>query len=130
MDIGSKIRLLFNSRNFKNYQEFGKFVETNGDWCLDLSKRKVVTMTDITRLKKICDKFEVTLDWLLSEENIQESTENIYGFSEDDIAVMIDNIIKNTSEQNKFYGTKLNKDNSELLKDALDEVKKLIKDNL
>jgi hypothetical protein len=43
---------------------------------------------------------------------------------------MLDKIVKQVKEPSHYYGTNLNKTNSALITDAIDEVKKLIQDNL
>lgn len=129
MNIGEKIQNLKESMNFKNYQEFGKFVDINGDWCLELSKKKDVTTVDITRIIKICEKFNISLDWLLSD-NVTTLTEIKEGYEDNDIGIMLDKIILQVSDKSKYYGTQLNKKNSQLIIDTIDEVKKLIQDNI
>jgi hypothetical protein len=129
MNIGLKVQALFKSRNFKNYQEFGKYVGINGEWCLELSKKKDIVNVDITRLIKICSKFKVSMDWLLSD-NKNLDIEIKEGYPEDDIGVMLDNINNKVKEESYYYGTKLTKNNSILIENTINEVKNLISDNL
>lgn len=135
MNIGEKIQKLKESMNFKDYQEFGKAVGLPGDWIKDaLSKKESITTVDITRLIKIAEYFNVTLDWLLKDNNewvIKYKEGFKEGLTSDDIGIMLDEIDNKLCEtNNKFYGYNMNKDTIILCKDALDEVKKLIKDNL
>mgnify|MGYP001355720744 CR=1 FL=1 len=130
MNVGQKIQLLKESMGFKNYQEFGKFVGLSGDWCLELSKKKDITTIDITRLITICNKFKVTLDWLLFDvENINIDIKE--GYPDNDVGTMLDNIIKQAQTDKTFYyGTELSKQNRQLVIDIIEEVKRLIHDNL
>lgn len=129
MNIGAKMQKLYKSRNCKNWKDFSDFVGIKGDWCLELSKRTDIATVDITRLIKICNKFNITMDWLLSEEELLP-IQVPEGLPTDDIGLMIDKVMISVSDKSKFYGTQLNKSNSKLIIDALDEVKRLIKDNL
>jgi len=131
MTIGEKITLLKESARFKNYQDFGKAVGLSGDWLLDLSKKQDVSTIDITRLIKIADYFNVTLDWLLKDNDNNYIIDVKKDLAEDDIGVMLDNIKNKISEGNtKFYGYSMNNEVSKLANDAIDIVKKLIKQNL
>jgi len=131
MAIGEKIALLKESAGFKNYQEFGKAVGLSGDWLLDLSKKQDVSTIDITRLIKIADYFNVSLDWLLKDNDNNYVIDVKKDLAEDDIGVMIDNIKDKISEGNaKFYGYFMNNEVSKLANDAIDIIKKLIKQNL
>jgi len=131
MTIGEKITLLKESAGFKNYQEFGKAVGLSGDWLNDLSKKQDVSTIDITRLIKIADYFNVTLDWLLKDNDNNYIIDVKKDLAEDDIGVMLDNIKNKISEGNtKFYGYSMNNKVSKLANDAIDIIKKLIKQNL
>lgn len=135
MTIGEKITLLKESAGFKNYQEFGKVVGLSGDWLLDLSKKQDITTIDITRLIKIADYFNVTLDWLLKDSDDNYVIDVKKDLAEDDIGIMLnkiqDKIQDKISEGNaKFYGYSMNNEVSKLANDAIDIVKKLIKQNL
>ena len=131
MTIGEKIALLKESAGFKNYQEFGKVVGLSGDWLLDLSKKQDVSTIDITRLIKIADYFNVTLDWLLKDNDNDYIIDVKKDLAEDDIGIMLDNIQNKINEGNaKFYGYSMNNEVSKLANDAIDIVKKLIKQNL
>lgn len=131
MTIGEKISLLKENAGFKNYQDFGKAVGLSGDWLNDLSKKQEVTTIDITRLIKIADYFNVNLDWLLKDNNDNYIIDVKKDLAEDDIGVMIDNIKNKISEGNtKFYGYSMGNEASKLANDAIDVVKKLIKQNL
>lgn len=131
MTIGEKIALLKESAGFKNYQEFGKAVGLSGDWLLDLSKKQDISTIDITRLIKIADYFNVNLDWLLKDNNDNYIIDVKKDLAEDDIGVMIDNIKNKISEGNaKFYGYSMSNEVSKLANDAIDIIKKLIKQNL
>lgn len=85
MTIGEKITLLKESARFKNYQDFGKAVGLSGDWLLDLSKKQEVSTIDITRLIKIADYFNVTLDWLLKDNDNDYIIDVKKDLAEDDI---------------------------------------------
>jgi len=131
MTIGEKITLLKESARFKNYQDFGKAVGLSGDWLLDLSKKQEVSTIDITRLIKIADYFNVTLDWLLKDNDNDYIIDVKKDLAEDDIGIMLDNIQNKINEGNaKFYGYSMNNEVSKLANDAIDIVKKLIKQNL
>ncbi|HHV98175.1 MAG TPA: hypothetical protein GXX36_01150 [Clostridiaceae bacterium] len=131
MTIGEKIALLKESAGFRNYQEFGKTVGLSGDWLLELSKKHEITTVDITRLIKIAEYFNVTLDWLLKDNNNDYVIDVKKDLAKDDIGVMLDNIQEKISEGNsKFYGYSMNNDVSKLANESIDIVKKLIKQNL
>ena len=131
MTIGEKIALLKESAGFKNYQNFGNAVGLSGDWLLDLSKKQEVSTIDITRLIKIADYFNVTLDWLLKDNDNDYIIDVKKDLAEDDIGIMLDNIQNKINEGNaKFYGYSMGNEASKLANDAIDIVKKLIKQNL
>ena len=129
MNIGQKVSLLKEGAGFKNYKEFGDYVGLSNDWCLELSKKQEVTTVDISRLMRIASKFNVTIDWLLSNidcEDIQDKH-----FPEDDIISMLGKIQdKITNKDSSFEGTPLNKEVTKLAQDSIDVVKKLIRQNL
>lgn len=130
MNIGQKIQLLKDSMGFRNYQEFGKAVGLSGDWLVDLSKKEAITMVDITRLIKIADYANITLDNLLKD-NKEWTIDIKEGLPEDDIGIMLDNINNRlNNKNNKFYGYSMNNEAVKLTQDTIDEVKKLIKENL
>lgn len=131
MTIGEKISLLKESAGFRNYQEFGKAVGLSGDWLLDLSKKQDVSTIDITRLIKIADYFNVTLDWLLKDNDNNYIIDVKKDLAEDDIGVMLDNVQNKINEGNtKFYGYFMSNEVSKLAYDSIDIIKKLIKQNL
>ena len=131
MTIGEKIALLKESAGFKNYQEFGKAVGLSGDWLNDLSKKQDVSTIDITRLIKIADYFNVSLDWLLKDNDNNYVIDIKKDLAEDDIGIMLDNVQNKINEGNtKFYGYSMNNKVSKLANDAIDIIKKLIKQNL
>lgn len=130
MNISKKMKILYESINCKNWQEFGKFVGINGDWCLELSKKKDVSTIDITRLLKICYKFNISIDWFLSDDNEDVLFGIQQGYPDEDIGVMLDKIIIQTNENSKYYDTPLKKEGAFLVKDCIYEVKKLIQNNL
>ena len=131
MTIGEKIALLKESAGFKNYREFGKAVGLSGDWLNDLSKKQDISTIDITRLIKIADYFNVTLDWLLKDNDNDYIIDVKKDLAEDDIGIMFDNIQNKINEGNaKFYGYSMSNETSKLANDAIDIIKKLIKQNL
>jgi len=104
---------------------------STGDWLLDLSKKQGVSTIDITRLIKIADYFNVTLDWLLKDNDNDYIIDVKKDLAEDDIGIMLDNIQNKINEGNtKFYGYSMNNEVSKLANDAIDIIKKLIKQNL
>lgn len=131
MNIGQKIQTLKESMNFKDYQEMGRAIGLSGDWIKDsLSKKESITNVDITRLIKIAEYFNTTLDWLLKDKD-EWIIETKAGLESDDIGIMLDKIKNRLCEaNNKFYGCNMNKEAVELSKDTIEEVKKLIQDNL
>jgi len=130
MNIGQKITLLKESMGFKNYKDFAKFVDLPSDWCLDLSKKIEVTNIDISRLVKIACRFNVSVDWLLSDDSCSDC-EGQGSFSEDDIAALLDNIKEKIKGENcRFEGTVLSGEVGRLTSDCIDVVKKFIKQNV
>lgn len=127
MNIGEKIVILKESAGFKNYKEFGDFVGLPNDWCLELSKRTEVTNIDITRLQRIAYKFNVTIDWLLSETDGEIKLDKL---PEDDVSTMLDKLKEKITEGVKFEGTIIAKDTEELIHDSIDVIKILIRHNL
>ena len=98
---------------------------------LDLSKKQNVSTIDITRLIKIADYFNITLDWLLKDNDNNYIIDVKKDLAEDDIGIMLDNIQNKINEGNaKFYGYFMGNEASKLANDAIDVVKKLIKQNL
>jgi transcriptional regulator with XRE-family HTH domain len=130
LNIGKKIQTLRESMGFKNYQEFGKAIGLPGDWLQELSKRDSITNIDITRLIKIADYFNISVDWLL-QDTTEQSVNIGEGLPDDDIGKMLDNIQKQLeSGANKFNGYIMNNEVIKLSIDAIDEIKKIIKENL
>jgi transcriptional regulator with XRE-family HTH domain len=128
MNIGQIILLLKENMKFKNYQEFGKFVDLPGDWINDLAKRQEITTIDIQRLMKIANKFNITLDWLVSDDsNINE--QKSITLLDDDISKRLSDIQKDI-DNGIFEGTPMNKEVSKLAIDAIEVVKSLIRQNL
>lgn len=130
MNIGKKISVLKDSIGFKNYQEFGKAVGLNGEWLLELSKKEVIQTVDITRLIKISEYFNVSIDWLLKDENdIDLSVKQ--DLQDNDIGVMLDYLQTKINEsENKFYGYDMSIESKKLASDSIDVIKKLIKQNI
>jgi transcriptional regulator with XRE-family HTH domain len=128
MDIGRKITILKEGAGFKNYKEFGDFVGLPNEWCNDLSKRKDITNVDITRLMRIAEKFNVTIDWLLADVDGEDIIDQ---YPDDDIATMLSNIqLKLQSEDTLFENTLISPSITKLAYDSIEVVKKLIRQNL
>ena len=127
MNIGEKIVKLKESAGFKNYKEFGDFVGLPNDWCLELSKKTEVTNIDITRLQRIAYKFNVTIDWLLSDDEDEIGNDS---FPEDDIATMLDKLKDQITEGKNFEGTPITNDTAKMAHDSIDIVKMIIRHNL
>ena len=130
MNIGEKISLLKENMGFKNYQEFGKFVDLSGDWCLELSKKKEITTVDITRLIRISSKFNVSLDWLVLENGDNADLNILQNLSEDDIGLLLTNIQNSINNNSIFNGTTMNELSVKLAVDSIKVIKKLIQQNL
>lgn len=131
MTIGQKIGMLKNNSGYKNYQELGKVIGVSGDWLNDLSKKDNITTIDITRLIKIAEYFNISLDWLLKDENDNYVVDIQQGLSENDIGIMIDKVQEKIAEgNNQLYGIAMTKESEQIAVDALDIVKNLIKQNL
>lgn len=132
MNIGEKIVLLKENMGFKNWAEFGKFVGLSGEWIKDsLSKKSTITTVDITRLIKIASKFNVTLDWLVSDDDKDLDLNATQNLALDDIGLLLNNIKETVNNGNaKFYGTVMNEVVSKLTVDSIDIIKKLIQQNL
>ena len=130
MDIGEKIILLKESIGAKNFQEHGKLIGVPGDWLNELSKKKEISAIDITRLIKIADYHNITLDWLLKDNNewILNVNNNL---NPDDIYIMLDNInVRLTETDARFNGQLMTFDSVKLANDSIEIIKKLIKQNL
>lgn len=131
MDIGQKITLLKESMGFKNYKDFAKFVDLPSDWCLDLSKKQEITNVDISRLVKISNKFNVTIDWLLSDIDVEDEQNIQQSFPDDDVVSLLYNIQeKIINGDSSFEGNVMNKDISKLACDCMDILRKLIRQNV
>ena len=131
MNIGEKISLLKDSCGFKNYVDYGKAVGLSGDWLLELSKKESVKSIDITRLIKIAELHEITLDELLKDENGNYVIDIKEDLPKSDVGKMVDCIQKQLEENEvKFDGCLMNKECIELAKDGLEVLKGLIKSNL
>lgn len=129
MNIGKKITLLKESAGFKNYKEFGDFVGLSNDWCLELSKKQEINTIDITRLIQIANKFNVTVDWLLSDVDGEDIQDQL--FSDEDISSILGKLqTKIKNEDCYFEGTLLNSDATKLAYDSINVVKKLLRQNL
>ena len=130
MNIGKKIVALKEGSGFKNYQEFGAAVGINGDWINELSKKDIIQTVDITRLIKICDYFNVTLEWLLSDKN-NCTFSLMEGVAFDDICNMLNQIeVRLKGRNNAFNGCPMNEHSVELAKESVGIIKALIKQNL
>lgn len=131
MNIGEKIILLKESMGFKNYKDFGNAVGVNGDWINELSKKETISTVDITRLIKIADYFNITIDSLLKDDK-DNWIINVKDLQEGDIGISIDKVSQQLDDPKTqyFYGYKINKNNKKLIKDSIDILKGLVKANL
>ena len=127
MNIGQRIVTLKEGAGFKNYKEFGDFVGLPNDWCLELSKKTEVTNIDITRLQRIAYKFNVTIDWLLSDFEDDTKADQ---FPEDDIATMLNKLKSQIQEGIQFEGTPITNDTAKMAHDSIDIVRMIIRHNL
>ena len=127
MNIGQRIVTLKEGAGFKNYKEFGDFVGLPNDWCLELSKRAEVTNIDITRLQRIAYKFNVTIDWLLSDFEDDERTGQ---FPEDDLTTILTKLKEQVKEGMQFEGAPITSDIAKMAHDSIDIVRMIIRHNL
>ena len=130
MNIGQKIQMLKDSMMYKHFQEFGKAVGLPGDWLLELSKKEEIGMTDVSRLVTIANFFNVSLDWLLND-NIENQVEIKSGLSDKDICKMLCEVQKQAQDKNiKFNDCEMDTATSKLCIDAIEEVKRIVQENL
>ena len=134
MSIGQKIIMLKDSCGFKNFQDFGRAIgyeeKEPGRWLSDMSKKESLQTVDITKIQKLCDYCNVSLDWFLNNKEDKEFIikDNLKDF---DIGVMLDNIqLQLKTDDNYFYGYILNKESNRLINDSIDLIKNLVKNNL
>lgn len=131
MNIGQKISLLKDRMGFKNYSEFGKAIGLPGDWLLELSKKDCIQTVDITRLLRIADYFNITLDELLRDSEGNYLVESRQKRSEYDIGDMLDTVQSKLKEEGaEYYGVAMKEEVTGLAIDSIDVVKQLIKQNL
>lgn len=135
MNIGQKIQKLKESMCFKDYQAMGKAIgftgKEPGGWLLDLSKKDTIQTVDISKLMRVANYFNISLDWLLNDDSDIAITVGIDNLSDDDIGVQLKIISTNLSNgSNKFYGYSMKRETIKLAIDAIDEIQKIIKENL
>jgi hypothetical protein len=127
MNVGRNIALLKEVAGFKDYQEFGRFVDINGGWLLDLSKKQEIITVDITRLLKLTNKFNITLEQLLFGDISDTPTMQ---FPEDDLATLLNKVQEQINTDIKFEGTPLTDETSKLAYDSIEVVKKILRQNI
>jgi hypothetical protein len=102
-----------------------------GDWLLDLKKKDVIKFIDITRLIVIADYNQVTLDWLVMDDNGNFVVDTKNDLPDNDINIMLNKVqIELQESEVKFNGFTINKDCKDIANDAIDVLKGLIKNNL
>lgn len=133
MNIGQKINKLFERSGYKNYADWGKAMGLPGDWLLDMKKRDTVKTIDITRLITIAEYNQITIDELLKDNDGNYVVDMQSDLADNDIYKMLNQIQERLQLQEddiKFNGFAINKESKEIVFDAIDVLKGLIKSNL
>lgn len=133
MNIGQKINKLFERSGYKNYADWGKAMGLPGDWLNDMKKRDTVKTIDITRLITIAEYNQITIDELLKDNNGNYVVDMQSDLADNDIYKMLNQIQERLQLQEddiKFNGFAINKESKEIVFDAIDVLKGLIKSNL
>lgn len=133
MNIGKKINTLFERSGYKSYADWGKAMGLPGDWLLDMKKRDTIKTIDITRLITIAEYNQITLDELLKDNDGNYVVDMQSDLADNDIYKMLNQIQERLQLQEddiKFNGFAINKESKEIVFDAIDVLKGLIKSNL
>ncbi len=131
MNIGQKINILFERSEYKNYADWGKAMGLPGDWLLDLKKKDTIKTVDITRLMVIADYNQITIDWLLKDNNGNYIIDIRDSLPDNDIYNMLRQIQNQLQNDDvKFNGYMMNQESKDITIDAIDVIKGLIKNNL
>jgi transcriptional regulator with XRE-family HTH domain len=129
LTVGQKIAAYKENLGFKNYAEFGKAAGLSGDWLNDLSKKDTLQTVDITRLIKLTEYLNITLDDLLKDNN-ECIIDTPVDLPENDIyKLLIDIQNRLQDDGNTFNGTAMNDITVKLVSDSIDIIYKLVKAN-
>jgi hypothetical protein len=131
MNYGEKITKLKDSTIYKHWTKYGEAIGVSGEWLAEQAKKEMAQTADIPRLIRIVEYHQVSLDYLLRNDEGNYTIDKVSGLSDNDIGKMIDNIQEQIkSNEIKFYGYSMNKECVALTEDALEVLKGLIKSNL
>jgi hypothetical protein len=131
MRYGEKLTKLKDSTPFKHWTKYGEAIGVPGEWLAEQAKKETAQTADISRLIKVVEYHQVSLDYLLRKDEGNYTVDNVNDLTENDIGNMIDNIIEQLkNDEVKFYGYDMNKECIEVSKDGLEVLKGLIKNNL
>jgi len=131
MNIGQKINILFERSGYKNYADWGKAMGLPGDWLLEIKKKNNIEMINIKRLIKIAEYNQVTIDWLLDNNDNNYIVDMVNDLADNDICKMFDQIqTELQKDEVKFNGFIMSKDCKNIIFDAVDVLKGLTKSNL
>lgn len=130
MNIGQKINTLYERSGYKNYADWGKAMGIPGDWLNDLKKKTTIKTVDIERLITIAKYNQVTIDWLLADDNNYGIDINT-NLADNDIIKMLSEIQKQLQETEvKFNGFAMRQGCKDITSDAIDVLKQIIQNNL
>ena len=131
MKYGEKIIKLRDSLGIKRWTDYGEKIGLSGNWLSDQAKKDSIQTVDKPRLIKLVEYHQISLDYLLRDDNKEFSINKNDNLSYNDILVMINNIQEELKEKNVcFNGYNMNNECKGIVFDSLDILKEFIKTNL
>lgn len=131
MNYGEKLIKLKDSTSIKHWTKYGETIGVPGEWLAEQAKKDSVQTIDISRLVKIVEYHNISLDYLFRNDDRESPVNKNDNLEDDDIFVMIENIqIKLQDKNVKFNGYTMSNDCKDIASDGLEVLKSLIKSNL
>src|SRR5690554_3692177 len=105
MNYGEKLTKLKDSTGIKHWTKYGETIGVPGEWLSEQAKKDSVQTIDISRLIKIVEYHNISLDYLLRDDAEESSVNKNDNLEDDDIFAMMDGIQNKLQDKNvKFNG--------------------------
>lgn len=103
MNYGEKLTKLKDSTGIKHWTKYGETIGVPGEWLAEQAKKDSVQTIDISRLVKIVEYHQISLDYLLKDDTEESSINKNDNLEDDDILVMIENIQNQLLEKKYLF---------------------------
>ena len=121
MNYGEKLTKLKDSLGIKHWTKYGEIIGVPGAWLAEQSKKDSVQIIDMPRLIKIVEYHQISLDYLLRNNEQVSLIKRNDNLLENDIIVMIDNIQEQIKEKDIcFNGYTMSKECKSITFDGLE----------